>query len=73
MTPPTLTRGDVVLTRFPFTNLTGASLRPAVVVSQSQTGQDGVRLCRTKGDHNRHVYTKASHKPKYSIASREAP
>jgi mRNA interferase MazF len=33
----------VVLTRFPFTDLTGASLRPAVVVSQGQIGQDLVR------------------------------
>ena len=40
MTPLTLARGDVVLTRFPFTDLTGASLRPAVVVSQGQIGQD---------------------------------
>jgi mRNA interferase MazF len=39
---PTLARGDVVLTRFPFTDLTGASLRPAVVVSQGQIGQDVV-------------------------------
>jgi len=30
----------VVLTRFPSTDLTGASLRPAVVVSQGQIGQD---------------------------------
>jgi len=30
----------VVLTRFPFTDLTGASLRPAVVVSYGQIGQD---------------------------------
>ena len=35
----TLARGDVVLTRFPFTDLTGASLRPAVVVSHGQIGQ----------------------------------
>lgn len=40
MTPATHARGDVVLTRFPFTDLTGASLRPAVVVSQGQIGQD---------------------------------
>jgi hypothetical protein len=33
----------------------------------------GVRLCRTKGGRNRYVYTKASHKLKYYIASREAP
>ena len=35
-----LARGDVVLTRFPFTDLTGASVRPAVVVSQGQIGDD---------------------------------
>ena len=40
MTPPSLSRGDVVLTRFPFTDLTGASLRPALVVSMGQIGQD---------------------------------
>lgn len=40
MTPPAFSRGDIVLTRFPFTDLTGASLRPAVVVSQGQIGQD---------------------------------
>lgn len=39
---PTLARGDVVLTRFPFTDLTGASQRPAIVVSQGQIGQDVV-------------------------------
>ena len=44
MTPPTLARGDVVLTRFPFTDLTGASLRPAVVVSQGHIGQDLVLI-----------------------------
>src|SRR5262245_32063483 len=33
----------------------------------------GFRLYRTKGGRNRYVYTKASHKPKYYIASREAP
>jgi mRNA interferase MazF len=40
VTPPILARGDVVLTRFPFTDLTGASLCPAVVVSQGQIDQD---------------------------------
>ncbi len=39
-----LARGDVVLTRFPFTDLTGASLRPAVVVSQGHIGQDIVLI-----------------------------
>ena len=38
--PQALSRGDVVLTRFPFTDLTGASLRPALVVSPGQIGQD---------------------------------
>ena len=32
--------GDIVLTRFPFTDLSGASLRPALVVSPGQIGQD---------------------------------
>lgn len=40
MTASTLARCEVVLTRFPFTDLTGATLRPAVVVSQGQIGQD---------------------------------
>ena len=40
MKPPLLSRGDVVLTRFPFTDLSGASLRPAVVVSDGQIGDD---------------------------------
>jgi mRNA interferase MazF len=39
-----LSRGDVVLTRCPFTDLTGASLRPAVVVSQGPIGQDIVLI-----------------------------
>ncbi len=40
--PPILGRGDVVLTQFPFTDLTGASLRPALVVSPGLIGQDVV-------------------------------
>ena len=35
-----LARGDVVLTPFPFTDLTGASLRPALVVSSGVLGED---------------------------------
>lgn len=35
-----LARGDVVLTRFPFTDLSGERVRPAVVVSQGQIGED---------------------------------
>ncbi len=37
-----LSRGDVVLTRFPFTDLTGSSVRPALVVSVGLVGQDVV-------------------------------
>lgn len=37
-----LARGDVILTRFPFTDLSGSSLRPALVISQGQIGQDVV-------------------------------
>ena len=44
MIPSTLARGDVVLTQFPFTALTGAAVRPAVVVSQGQIGQDLVLI-----------------------------
>jgi mRNA interferase MazF len=40
--PPILPRGTVVLTHFPFTDLTGASVRPALVVSQGLIGQDVV-------------------------------
>lgn len=39
---PALSRGDVVLTPFPFTNLSGASLRPALIVSQGLIAQDVV-------------------------------
>ncbi len=37
-----LARGDVVLTRFPFTDLTGSSVRPALLISAGQIGQDVV-------------------------------
>jgi mRNA interferase MazF len=41
VTPPLgLTRGDVVLTPFPFTDLRGSAVRPALVVSQGLIGQD---------------------------------
>jgi mRNA interferase MazF len=38
--PPAFVRGEVVLTLFPFTDLTGASVRPALIVSQGLIGQD---------------------------------
>jgi mRNA interferase MazF len=37
---PTFSRGDVVLVRYPFSDLTGAKVRPAVVVSAPHTSQD---------------------------------
>lgn len=44
MTLLALSRGDIVLTHFPFTDLTGSSLRPAVIVSRGQIGQDIVLM-----------------------------
>ena len=38
--PVPLHRGDVVLVPFPFTNLTGQKVRPAVVVSPDPQGDD---------------------------------
>jgi mRNA interferase MazF len=38
----TLARGDVVLRQFPFTDLSGSRIRPAVVVSHGQIGDDVV-------------------------------
>jgi mRNA interferase MazF len=38
--PAPILRGDVVLTRFPFTDLTGSAVRPALVVSAGLIGQD---------------------------------
>ncbi|MEX2175153.1 MAG: type II toxin-antitoxin system PemK/MazF family toxin [Pirellulaceae bacterium] len=35
-----ISRGDIVLTQFPYTDLTGASVRPALVVSTGLIGQD---------------------------------
>jgi mRNA-degrading endonuclease toxin of MazEF toxin-antitoxin module len=40
VTPRPLARGDVVLTPFPFTDLRGSAVRPALVVSQGLIGQD---------------------------------
>jgi mRNA interferase MazF len=37
---PSYSRGDVVLVRFPFSNLSGFKVRPAVVVSAPHQSQD---------------------------------
>lgn len=37
---PTFSRGDILLTQFPFTDLTGTSVRPCLVVSPGLIGQD---------------------------------
>ncbi len=42
MTPRAPARGDVVLTPFPFTDLGGSSVRPALIVSPGLIGQDVV-------------------------------
>ena len=44
MTAGLLRRGDVVLTRFPFTDLAGSEVRPAVVISQGQIADDVVLI-----------------------------
>src|SRR5687767_14930129 len=38
--PPSFVRGEIVLTRFPFTDLTGSSVRPALVISPGLIGDD---------------------------------
>jgi mRNA interferase MazF len=38
--PAPLARGDVVLTQFPFTDVSGAAVRPALVISPGLIGQD---------------------------------
>jgi mRNA interferase MazF len=37
---PTISRGDVLLTQFPFTDLSGATVRACLVVSPGLIGQD---------------------------------
>ncbi|MBM4034854.1 MAG: type II toxin-antitoxin system PemK/MazF family toxin [Planctomycetes bacterium] len=37
---PSFSRNDVVLVRYPFTNLSGSKVRPAVVVSAPHPSQD---------------------------------
>jgi mRNA interferase MazF len=37
-----IARGDIVLTRFPFTDLSGSAVRPALVISRGLIGADVV-------------------------------
>lgn len=37
---PSYLRGDVVLVRFPFSDLSGAKVRPAIVVNSPHTSRD---------------------------------
>jgi mRNA interferase MazF len=37
---PSCSKNDIVLVRYPFTNLTGLKVRPAVVVSTPHASQD---------------------------------
>ena len=52
-----LGRGDVVLTRFPFTDLKGAALRPAIVVSEGEIGDDVVLVAISSVVRGGHVAT----------------
>lgn len=52
-----LTRGDVVLTRFPFTDLKGSALRPAVVVSEGEIGDDVVLVAISSVNRGGHIST----------------
>lgn len=40
MTTSALLRGDIILTKFPFTDLTGSAVCPALIVSTAHIGQD---------------------------------
>jgi mRNA interferase MazF len=40
----TLQKGDVVLTKFPYSNLSGHKLRPAVIVSPGFIGQEVIAI-----------------------------
>jgi mRNA interferase MazF len=65
-----LSRGDIVLTRFPFTDLTGSSLRPALVVSPGQIGQDVVLVAISsvvRGAQSATDYTLETAHPEFAL------
>lgn len=66
----TLARGDIVLTQFPFTDLTGASLRPALVVSPGQIGEDVVLVAISsvvRGSRVPTDYLMETHHPEFPL------
>ncbi len=70
MTKTTLSRGDVVLTQFPFTDLTGSSLRPAVVVSPGSIVQDVILVAISsvvRGSASPYDYTIEESHPEFEL------
>lgn len=65
-----LARGDVVLTRFPFTDLQGSNLRPAAVVSEGEIGDDVVLVAISsvvRGGHIATDLTVAKDHPEFAL------
>jgi mRNA interferase MazF len=70
MMKDTLARGDVVLTKFPFTDLTGSSLRPAVVVSPGSIAQDVILVAISiviRGAASAYDYTIEESHPEFEL------
>lgn len=41
---PSYSKNEIVLVRYPFSNLSGSKVRPAIVVNASHTSQDVINL-----------------------------